>query len=292
MICKYGDDSVMVAMLEEYKRSLKMPEAEEIFDLIFFRPVAFVLIKVIYKLPITPNQISFLSMIVGLLAAWYFFVGTPTALVYAGLLIVLSNIFDCTDGQLARLQQSGTLLGSVIDGVADYVVGVAVFIAIGFSTSTLGWLMVILAGFSSAVHAMFFDHYQSEFISIVRADKNFLQMELEQFTHEIKQMKEQRRDGLKIFLLAFYLKYLDLQKRFSTKSDIKKYNPATYRKKNSLAIRFRSFLGPTTNRTILVLFALIGRVDIYVWIVLIPGNIWLMFSFLLQRKIYQKLSMG
>jgi phosphatidylglycerophosphate synthase len=276
-------------MIEEYKRSLKMPEVEEIFDLILFRLAGFFLVKQIYGFPITPNQISLLSMILGMLAAWYFFVGTSAALVCGGLLLALSNIFDCADGQLARLQQSGTLLGRVIDGVADYVVGIAVFLGIGFSISSSEWLMVILAGISSAVHAMFFDHYQSEFISIARMDKSFLQMEIEQFTKEVQKMKVQQRDGIKVFFLTFYLKYLGLQKLFSTKSDVVRYDPEIYRKENFITVRFWSFLGPTTNRTILVLCAMIGWVDIYLWIVLIPGNLWLIFCYLLQRKVHLKL---
>ena len=56
-------------LVEEYKRSLKMPEAEEVFDLIFYRPLAFVFVKLVYRSPVTPNQVTLLSMIAGLIAA-------------------------------------------------------------------------------------------------------------------------------------------------------------------------------------------------------------------------------
>jgi len=279
-------------MLQEYKLSLKMPEAEEFIDLIFYRPVAFILVKTIYKLPVTPNQVSLLSMLIGLFAAWQFSVGTSDALILGGLLFLLSNILDCADGQLARLQKSGTLLGRVIDGVADYIVGVAIFVGIGFGITSSGnslWLMVIFAGISSALHAMFFDYYQSEFISTVRGEKNFLDREKEQFSYEIKQMKEQRRDGLKIFLLSLYLRYLDFQRKSGTKSDGSRYNSEIYRKENSVMIRLWSFLGPTTNRTLLIGCAFIGRIDFYLWIILLAGNIWLIFSYLFQYRIHKKL---
>src|SRR5437867_3338838 len=108
-------------LVEEYKRSLKMTEAEEIFDLLFYRPVAFVFVKTIYRLPITPNQVTGLSLLAGLISAWYFSAGTHSALAAAAVWYAIANVLDCSDGQLARLQKSGTLLGRVVDGTADYV---------------------------------------------------------------------------------------------------------------------------------------------------------------------------
>lgn len=269
-----------------------MPEVEEIFDLIFYRPLAFVFVKTIYKFPVTPNQITLLSMIIGLLAAWQFSLGTTEAMIIAGLFLIISNILDCVDGQLARLQKSGTLLGRVIDGIADYIVGVAIFVSIGIGLSAQGfvsWLMVIFTGASSALHAMFFDHYQSEFISVVRAEKNFPEKEIEQFTTEVQLMRSNNRGGVKILLLALYLRYLAFQRNASIKSEAHYYIPDIYRKENSLMIRLWSFLGPTTNRTILILCAFAGSIDLYFRIILVIGNLWLITSYLLQRRIYRRL---
>src|SRR5213082_3099465 len=87
-------------LIEEYKRSLKMPEAEEIFDLLFYRPIAFVFVKIIYRLPITPNQVTGLSLLAGLISAWYFSLGASAALVSAAAWYAIANILDCSDGQL------------------------------------------------------------------------------------------------------------------------------------------------------------------------------------------------
>ena len=69
-------------MIGEYHRSLKMPAAEEIFDLVFYRPVAFVYVRLVcraeltYGMRITPNQISVMSGFAGIIAAWSFSLGT------------------------------------------------------------------------------------------------------------------------------------------------------------------------------------------------------------------------
>src|SRR5271169_1636711 len=127
-------------LIDEYKRSLKMPEAEEVFDLLLYRPVAFLFVKAAYCSPITPNQVTFLSMVAGLVAAWFFSTGSA-ALFYA-----VANILDCSDGQLARLQNSGTLMGRVVDGVADYISSVAIFLSLGIGFARNAdpqWLLVI-----------------------------------------------------------------------------------------------------------------------------------------------------
>ena len=43
-----------------------MGEAEEILDLIFYRPLALGFVKLIYRLPVTPNQVTYLSLLAGL----------------------------------------------------------------------------------------------------------------------------------------------------------------------------------------------------------------------------------
>ena len=117
--------------LDDYKKSLKMPEAEEIFDLLFYRPIAYGFVKLFYRLPITPNQVTFLSMVCGLIAAHEFSLGTSIALMWAAFWYALANILDCADGQLARLQRSGTVFGRLVDGIADYITSIAIFGGIG-----------------------------------------------------------------------------------------------------------------------------------------------------------------
>ena len=47
----------------------------------------------------------------------------------------MCNVFDCADGQLARLKKNGTRVGRIIDGLIDYVTAVATFTGIGIALS-------------------------------------------------------------------------------------------------------------------------------------------------------------
>ncbi|MDQ1296055.1 MAG: hypothetical protein QG611_33, partial [Bacteroidota bacterium] len=57
--------------LSEYKRSLKMKEVEETIDLIVYRPLAFLLVKLIYNTRITPDHLTFAAIIMGLIGAFF-----------------------------------------------------------------------------------------------------------------------------------------------------------------------------------------------------------------------------
>ena len=96
-----------MGLVDDYRRSLKLPEAEELLDLAFYRPLAYAFVRAVYRTPITPNQVTLLSLAGGLAAAWCFTAGVGPALAWGALWYALANILDCADGQLARLQGSG-----------------------------------------------------------------------------------------------------------------------------------------------------------------------------------------
>jgi hypothetical protein len=280
----------MTGFVEEYRRSLKMSEAEEVFDVLFYRPFAFLFVKTVYRTPLTPNQVTLLSLLCGCIGAYEYSDGIMPALAWGSAWYAVANILDCADGQLARLQKSGTLFGRLIDGIADYLSSLAIFLGLGFGLAATGhsaWWLVAGGIVSTAVHAMFFDHYQSEYISAVRGERNFLERESEQFGNELGRLRESGREPMKSVILSFYVRYLELQRRSSTKEEMHIPDPQKYRRDNLRMIRAWSFLGPTTNRTLLIVCALFSRVDLYLWIIVVAGNMWLGICYAAQRRIHQ-----
>src|SRR5450759_2325263 len=104
-----------MSLLAEYKASLKNITIEEYVDLFIFRPLAFLFVKSIYRSSITPNQITLLSMLTGISAGVMFAIGGSTSVILGGLLLALATIFDCADGQLARLKNNGSYFGRILD---------------------------------------------------------------------------------------------------------------------------------------------------------------------------------
>lgn len=268
----------------DYTRSLKLPASEELLDLVLYRPVAFALVRAIARFPVTPNQVTMFSLAAGLAAAYAFATGSRAGMSWGALSYALANVLDCADGQLARLQKSGTLLGRVVDGAADYVSALAVFTGLGIGLASPGaaaWWTVLVAGISTGVQAMYFDYYQSEFISSAAGESDFIDREIDRFSAEIGKIRRGATGAIRIYLLRFYVGYLRVQKKFcSPGRPSGSQAPA-----GASMIRLWSFLGPTTNRTLLVVCALAGRLDAYLWLVAGAGNTWLIAACLLQSRL-------
>jgi phosphatidylglycerophosphate synthase len=84
------------------------------------RPPAAVLVYALRNTPITPNQVTFLSVVVCAIAgAMIAFLPGWGWLAAAGLVFELSFVLDCVDGQLARLRKMSSPLGHLLDFLMD-----------------------------------------------------------------------------------------------------------------------------------------------------------------------------
>ena len=86
--------------------------------------------KLLVHTSITPNAVTLASIVIGLVAAWFFAIGTYAAVALAAVLFQLSTIVDCVDGDLARVLFKESPFGKWLDLGGDQVVHVAVFAAI------------------------------------------------------------------------------------------------------------------------------------------------------------------
>ncbi|MDH5562867.1 MAG: CDP-alcohol phosphatidyltransferase family protein [Nitrospirota bacterium] len=85
------------------------------------------LTRLFLKLQWSPNTITIISMVVGLLAAGFFVPGSWEYALIGALLFQLSVIIDCCDGEVARLTFSESKFGQELDIWADNVVHIAIF---------------------------------------------------------------------------------------------------------------------------------------------------------------------
>ncbi|MBR1546691.1 MAG: CDP-alcohol phosphatidyltransferase family protein [Prevotella sp.] len=115
-------------MNEKIQKTLKSAETEDWLDLHVVRPFCYWWAVLFAKLDIHPNTVTILSMIIGAASAFFFacgsfyYEGTHGLVmnIIAILLLCLADIFDCTDGQLARMTGKKSRLGRILDGVAGF----------------------------------------------------------------------------------------------------------------------------------------------------------------------------
>ena len=98
-------------------------------------PIAATIVQVIKNTWVTPNQVTYISIFVGLVSAYIFSIGTVQAFFFAGILLEVVLILDCVDGQLARAKKCSSDWGRFLDGIAGYIIYLAVLtgVVIGFN---------------------------------------------------------------------------------------------------------------------------------------------------------------
>ncbi len=81
--------------------------------------------------PVTPNQITWMHLVLGLISGGCFYLGGYAAEVVGAVLLMLSAWLDSTDGEIARLRFQQSPFGGMLDIIADNIVHFAVFLGIG-----------------------------------------------------------------------------------------------------------------------------------------------------------------
>ena len=90
--------------------------------------------RLFMKLGFSPNAITILSMVIGLIGAVCFAMGSYQLGIVGALLFQLAVIIDCCDGEVARLTFAESRLGQELDLVSDNIVHMAVFAGIAWGT--------------------------------------------------------------------------------------------------------------------------------------------------------------
>ena len=271
-----------MGIFSDYIKSLKSVEVEEYFDLVVYRPLGFLFVKLIYHTPLTPNQITILSAIAGLAGGVCIGTGTPAMLVTAAILLIVYDVLDCADGQLARLKQNGSRIGRILDGAADYLVSIAAYLGIGIgyanssSSPPVIWALTIAAGLSNAIQAGMLDFYRNRFLDYKLHRISVLDDDLDQFRAEYQALKIQPGRTVERIILWLYLQYSSIQRLAITRIDVRArpttVSGADYVLANTALMRFWTFLGPTTQVTMLILACCFNVIILYLWFIVIFGN--------------------
>ncbi len=260
----------------------KAREVEEIIDIAFYRPVGYRLALAAHKLHITPNMLTIVGIVVGMVAGHFFFYES-LALNAVGMgMWVVSNMFDSADGQLARMTGQATQLGRILDGFGGNLVFLSIYVHIclhyALNGGIVGWwvfAVAVLAGVSHSIQSSMADYYRN----------GFLRFGVQGAKGELDRSSEVRERYNKIswvgdfwnkLFLRFYLNYCMQQEGFSAKFQILRDTisrvfgttiptafAGEYRRLNKPLLKYYNFL--TINGRVLTLFGfvLIGYPELF-----------------------------
>lgn len=225
-------------------------EAEEWADLYVHRPVASLLIPMLIRSPLSANQVTVLSGLVGVAAGLTLAWGAdhPQARLWSSLLLFASVVLDCCDGQLARARGTSSTLGGLLDGLADYAVGVAMggsmaYVLACHSGSRSSWLLGVAGMVSMGVQAALFDRAKARYLTQLDCGYQEREGDPEQIARQREAARAHGRRG-EALLLFFYERYLRSLRellRVPPASD-----PVAYRATQRGHMRAWTFLGTGT----------------------------------------------
>ena len=162
-----------------FEKMHKLPEPCRFFDVnaLWYFPNRWV-VRVLYPLPVSANQVTLLALVMGLVSAWFYAFGEEHALVWGAVFLYGKLFLDNVDGPLARLRGEVSRLGRFLDSFSDFTVAVAVYGAItwrlaqGSPDPAFLWKLGLLALLSGLLQCSYWVFYYVNYTSRVGAYEN------------------------------------------------------------------------------------------------------------------------
>ena len=274
-------------ILPSYHDSIKSKEGDEWINRVLMRPLAWKIVELLFHTTITPNQITVVSTLTGIIGAVLLLYNTHPAFIAAGIFFFLKDLFDTTDGQLARAKKIVSRRGRFYDSIGDFVVSLCVFAALTFvvwkntNRNSIVFLGVIafVTSLLRVSYNVFYQtmllHRQHRYLEN-RIQENILAQDI---SGDIVALRLQ-----KIFLILYgwqdrLMVQIDLWCR--TNSTI--VLPQFY--ENKRAIFFTSFIGLATETFCIVCFSLCNAPELYLYCNIFVLNGYWLFVILYRKNL-------
>jgi phosphatidylglycerophosphate synthase len=130
-VARMVKDGLSAAQAEDAIWDTMGLETDSFVDRNFNRPLGRVASKLLIHTRISPDQVSVLATLVGVFAAWCFTRGLPHWMILGAILLQLSAVIDCVDGDIARMLHKESAAGKWLDLGGDQLVHLCLFAGIG-----------------------------------------------------------------------------------------------------------------------------------------------------------------
>lgn len=110
--------------------------------------LARLIVRPLARTPLTPNQLTGLTLVMALAASWLFASGQPGLIAWAAPIFALARFMDHLDGELARLTGRTSRLGYYLDYMTGGVSYAALYLGLGLGLEKgqLGHWALVLGG--------------------------------------------------------------------------------------------------------------------------------------------------
>lgn len=272
--------NVLARRQYSYDLSVKSEVSDELINTYVLRPVAGFLVRILYRTPITPNQVTVAAMLIGFVAALFYFAASPISILLAGICVTLKDLLDSADGQLARAKHQYSRSGRFLDSIGDFLVNLSVFTAIGYilTTSQGDFLYAALAllGFCGlTLRVSYHVYYQTSFLHLQQ------RYAVNRITEEIRD-EDLGKDRMTVTLQRIFQVLYGWQDRWMVEIDswCRGERPPGIDDRAWFAdrtgLRLSGFLGLGTELFLLTVCSVTNQLVVYLWCNLgLMNGVWL-----------------
>lgn len=187
-------------MIDENEHALK--DLSEPVNIYIHDPIAKRFVRILKNTRVTPNQVTYLSVLIGFASGYFFSYGSWISSIAGGILLELTLILDCVDGQLARAKNMASDWGRLIDGIAGYFAYLAVVYGIIAGYPDFQSALIAIAVFT-ILRAISYDYCKQTFGTMVLNGFDGMDREIQSTVGKINQ----KSSGV----LVIYFYYMQVQ---------------------------------------------------------------------------------
>jgi hypothetical protein len=145
-------------------RPARSRELQDPLNRYLYHPLAERLARLLLPTPVSANAVSIGGGLLICAAAWsYTTLAWPIGAMFGLALHMSWHVLDGADGDLARMRGGGSPIGELIDGLADHIGHIVLYVALAaFLAQSIGgvaWAYAVAGGFS---HALQTNHAESQ----------------------------------------------------------------------------------------------------------------------------------
>jgi phosphatidylglycerophosphate synthase len=293
------------AVRADIEATYKAREIEGFLDLHFYRKIGFWLARHFARAGLTPNVVTLLGTVAGIVAGHLYFYRDLKTNVLGMVLHIFANTMDNVDGQLARLTNRHSPSGRILDGIGDNLVFGSVylhlclrFVAEGGSSGI--WVIGLLAAASHSVQSAAAEFCRDAYLRFgVGKLRSF------DLSSDLRPQYESmtwNKHFLKKLLLRVHLNYVVEQEmvcpgfvhleeaaRRAFPGEVPNPFRERYREWNREMIRLLNFFRTNSRMLLLFLLLFLRRPAWYFAVELIPLNLFLVFLLVWQNAISRQM---
>ena len=153
-----------------YQKACANSNVTDFWSVYYCRVIASIFVTMIRKTSITPNHLTYLSLIIHIIGVSFLI---KMNYVVAPLMIMLGQVLDAADGQLAIIKEMKTIYGSYIDLIVEALkdlisYSILLWLFIGTEYEIVGIISLFLVSFS-----LILDWVNRHIINLVKPEKEF-----------------------------------------------------------------------------------------------------------------------